>query len=1779
MSNLSKLLKFENFNTEHLSVAVDMNSGGEMSKFVIPLFDNFVLRNFNISLLLPVSYETDFLFSSYLSFLWKIDLLENKIILYRNGLPEFEFVKEGNNYYCKETGEIIFSEVIDNVNEFRIKDGTLSYFFDRPKSNDGKFIYVKRIEFEDGFKIFVDTDNLIVLRSYEMNEGETPCWRAEFNNRSAENTSSFKIYQNVGSAKGTLVKGTITKEDSKYLIELVQNPDSEKCIKRKYEYQVKDDYNSLSYLEDDIRTESINFYEEGDNLEIRLYGQVKEHRYNLERGLDYVKLEDKTYTDYPLSKIYTLRKSSDISYYYITSSYSNNGYGSCFNLDEKGRIIETADNIPYACSKDNLLKNIPTNINVVEDKNFAFNNLVNSSSYLLESGKNIVFETSTMVLSQNKYLATLFIKKLEETKEAKIRLQIINGEEKEETYLIDEYIPSSSYVFSCLGYIAKKSNTRINVKIENIGTSKVLLKEVQLLKNYGTIKYEYEEDKVKSISDGEKSIENFYDENGRAIYSYGQQESGITTYEKNNKYNLPEKVEDYLGNIQENEYTHVPKEYQIGTEGNWKVTKSRAKVGKETFEQEREYDDETWNLIKEIDNEGKETKYSYGETEKVEKEESSVEIEKDKEGRIISYKFTYPKVYDAPLINEQRYEKDLLSRTWASYREEEKDKLIYEYDEYQRLKRIKTEKGILVNEFTYDENDQVLSTKTGTSETSFRYDEYGRIKNIKNEGNYEYEYNYSSIYDLTSVEDKVSKIKIEYEKDNENLLSSISLKEGTEEKSKINYKTDYLTGKIISNVENKNYLDVESEEGISIYEEQIKTIEQDFIKQGYYSSSYGYLANLRNEEEIKIPKGIYVTTKNINTHCIKGTKLSYEIEEKEKIIIAVVFYGTNILVELEGISIKGSNGYLSVITNGKTVTSRRIGKADKFNYLTLTLGTKSSFIFNGQYKEIDYIKTKLKNLVITGTYSLLAIKQEEATKNDLEDIARHLSYLIEDKIINKDGIGISAIYSKEIYDIKKNSSAKYYIPLNGSLVQNIINASNITKIEDPYIFEEKETNFKLSQNRIFKYNENKKMYDARSKNTLAYRINNSKSKTIKLNIYPFSVEEEQEEVIFSIKKSKTEKYLTLAKKKNQIYLYAEKNKENKLISTATIKAEEITTIYVTYVEAITSHGSSLEEELDVRAFIKIGENVVNKAFLSLTPTNRTTKLLYVGKDEEETFNGLLSDIEIIDEQIDLTKDVESKKYNITSYNDIASRPVVEEIIDNNKKVILKKKYYYKENTNKIIKEEIENNEEKQSNEIEYDKSNRIIKLGERKFSYDYYGRLISDSLKDESYSYDNFGNILTKRRGDKFYQYLYEDNLLKEIRNNEESIKLEYGTSLYPKKIIRTKDNKEENIELNYIGRRLEKVEVGGKEYKYTYDDQGQRIKKEGNGKEEYYFYEEGRIKEVITKEYRLIYRYVGEEVKGVTYKNENKEISYFYEKNILGEIIGIVDEEGKRVVEYRSSSYGEVENIHDSSKIEISAKDHLRYKGYIYDEETRLYYLKTRYYDPEIGRFISPDSIDYQSPESINGLNLYAYCGNDPINMVDPNGHMPFICALLILGTIGMIANVGSQLLTDLACGNEFKWENYLVAAGAGFLGGLCYALPYGGSIISAVVTSGLTTAGQMAVSGENYDFFDYLIMAGGSALLNGLTAWGFGKISNQLSFFKDSNYILDNFTKFATDYGGITLKSTIILQAAGQIAIRETLSGFVGAPLSGIPEYFDRVYRLNKQGLSPADSFHYAF
>lgn len=509
--------------------------------------------------------------------------------------------------------------------------------------------------------------------------------------------------------------------------------------------------------------------------------------------------------------------------------------------------------------------------------------------------------------------------------------------------------------------------------------------------------------------------------------------------------------------------------------------------------------------------------------------------------------------------------------------------------------------------------------------------------------------------------------------------------------------------------------------------------------------------------------------------------------------------------------------------------------------------------------------------------------------------------------------------------------------------------------------------------------------------------------------------------------------------------------------------------------------------------------------------------------------------------------------------------------------ILSNTYEYKKRSNnskyiskQIKTEKIKVGSETYTRSYESDALGNITKITDSTFgshSYEYDSRWFLIKADDETYSYDKNGNIVKK--GD--YTLTY-DSSIKDRLVSFNGTKIEYDSSnpLNPRKYG--------SNTYQFEGRRLVRWLYGGGYYDYVYNDEGLRIKKtDYRGVTWNYIYDGNKLireksinntLDFLYDEYDNLYGFI----------KDNSE-KYLYIRDQLQNIIGITDINGKIVVKYSYDAWGALKNIEDTSSSVIGKLNPFRFKGYYYDNESSMYYCKTRYYVPQWGRWLSADSIEYLNPESINKLNLYTYANNNPVIYYDPDGHMALLCALLILGAIGMVANVGSQALTDLAYRNEFKWENYLVAAGAGFLGGMCYAIPGVGSIVSAAVTSGLTTAGQMIVSGEYYDGWDYLIMAGGSAILSGLTAWEFGKISNNLSFFKDSNFILDNFSKFATNYGGITLKSTVILQAAGQIAIRETIAGFVGAPLSGIPGYFDRVYRLNKQGLSPVDSFLYAF
>lgn len=81
---------------------------------------------------------------------------------------------------------------------------------------------------------------------------------------------------------------------------------------------------------------------------------------------------------------------------------------------------------------------------------------------------------------------------------------------------------------------------------------------------------------------------------------------------------------------------------------------------------------------------------------------------------------------------------------------------------------------------------------------------------------------------------------------------------------------------------------------------------------------------------------------------------------------------------------------------------------------------------------------------------------------------------------------------------------------------------------------------------------------------------------------------------------------------------------------------------------------------------------------------------------------------------------------------------------------------------------------------------------------------------------------------------------------------------------------------------------------------------------------------------------------------------------------------------------------------------------------ETQLFYCEFRYYLSELCRWISPDSIEYLDPESINGLNLYAYCGNDSVNKYDPTGHSAILIALIIGAVICVAVGFGTAASID---------------------------------------------------------------------------------------------------------------------------------------------------------------------
>ncbi len=369
----------------------------------------------------------------------------------------------------------------------------------------------------------------------------------------------------------------------------------------------------------------------------------------------------------------------------------------------------------------------------------------------------------------------------------------------------------------------------------------------------------------------------------------------------------------------------------------------------------------------------------------------------------------------------------------------------------------------------------------------------------------------------------------------------------------------------------------------------------------------------------------------------------------------------------------------------------------------------------------------------------------------------------------------------------------------------------------------------------------------------------------------------------------------------------------------------------------------------------------------------------------------------------------------------------------------------------------------------YDGMGNIVSVNENgkqhyKYAYDKIGRLISEKDVDKNreicYTYDENGNIQTKIQNGTITNYRYKDGTDRLMNYGSEEFAYD---NLGNPTTYRNMPCEWEK------GRQLKSITDGTNTVTFTYDEFGERISKTAGGITTNYVYENGKLLREVTGSEKIDFVYGSDGIIGFRTGNKN----YLYRKNVFGDVTEIYSDNGTLVGKYSYTAFGEcIVKVNEGG---IAEKNPIRYRGYYYDTETSLYYLKTRYYDPEVGRFMTIDGIEYLDPETINGLNLYAYCGNNPVMNIDPEGKA-FLTIFLITLVAGVV--IGGTIAGVKGYKNgERGWGLVKTIAKGSFKGGiiggltavLIYALPEIGSFLGASLGFGslaLAESGAAAVS-----------------------------------------------------------------------------------------------------------------
>ena len=284
-------------------------------------------------------------------------------------------------------------------------------------------------------------------------------------------------------------------------------------------------------------------------------------------------------------------------------------------------------------------------------------------------------------------------------------------------------------------------------------------------------------------------------------------------------------------------------------------------------------------------------------------------------------------------------------------------------------------------------------------------------------------------------------------------------------------------------------------------------------------------------------------------------------------------------------------------------------------------------------------------------------------------------------------------------------------------------------------------------------------------------------------------------------------------------------------------------------------------------------------------------------------------------------------------------------------------------------------------------------------------------------------------------------------------------------------------------GRQLDSTNVGGMNLSYSYNADGQRTSKSRSAyyTDEYVYYGtqlSTLIRNGVGYKHSMTFIYDDNgQALGFYYdtnlNDSNPGTKYYYVCNAQGDVLQLRDHTNAPVANYYYDSWGKLLGITDANGNAITAFNSvavlnpIRYRGYFYDTETGFYYLNSRYYDPQIGRFINADN-QLIIGSDMTSMNLFAYCGNNPVNRIDPTGEAWWHWAL------GAVVVVTCAVATVVTAGGFAAAAGAVAAVGSGVAAATTASTVAAGAFIGSATVYGMAVVSAASTSSTPQEFAD---------------------------------------------------------------------------------------------------------